>query len=267
MIERADKVSSMTCHHDGVCAKRFFAYAAREKFVERNVLADWQVRKAPTPYVKCPTAEELQALLRSIVRRWDPKENPSCRSIPARRRTFFRHRNLAIIAGLIETGCRAGELFALTMQDYQPQVPQIVIRTSKTDEPRIVPITPAWMELVNSYLAVRPKKLDSDYLFVGEYGLPLDVGDFGHALKRQVEFAGLAGITQHTLRHYAATNMNDKVGLVAAKALLGHRSIQTTVKYIRDGSRLAAGAQATANTLGNILQNKSTARARRKRII
>ena len=275
LVCRGQTVSDTTRRHDAVAAKQFFAFCSREGYVAKNPLADYKVPKAPTPYVKCPTEDELITLLQSIRTRYNAALNPAIRSVPVARRTFLRHRNTAIIAGLIETGCRVGELLGLLMADYDPLAKRIAIRKSKTDQPRTVPITSQWVDLVSAWLAVRPKRVDADFLFIGEYSpqmdasgqpLPMDVGDFSHLFARQVKYAGLEGITLHSLRHYAATRIAN-INFQAAMVLLGHSQAASTRRYTHPSEELVRNVQDAAGTLSHILQNKSTARSHRRRVI
>ena len=52
------------------------------------------------------------------------------------------------------------------------------------------------------------------------------------AFERGLRQAGITGVCWHTLRHTAASRrMAAGVDLVSVKEILGHRSIQTTLRY------------------------------------
>jgi integrase len=135
-------------------------------------------------------------------------------------------RNYAIVTGLIETAARAGEMLGLRLDDFQPEQKQIVIRKAKGDETRTVPISDAWIECVNAYLRVRPK-LDSDMLFVSEYGEKLEVDRISKQFRGYLAYAGLSGFTLHGLRHYAISQIA-KTDVWAASVVAGHKSLVTT---------------------------------------
>jgi site-specific recombinase XerD len=70
--------------------------------------------------------------------------------------------------------------------------------------------------------------------------------DVKNGLKSALQRAGLAGITWHIFRHTFASRLTRSgVELVTVKELLGHTSIQTTLRYAH--SDLAAKARAVAN--------------------
>ncbi len=139
---RADRgVSDRTRRHDAAATRVFLKFCMREEYIEGNPLAGFQVPKAARAYIKCPSDDEIRALLKALQERWKPSRNPSARFVNAPARLFYSRRNYAIIAGLIETAARIGEMLSLTLGDYQPEQRQIVIRQAKGDEPRVVPIS------------------------------------------------------------------------------------------------------------------------------
>jgi integrase len=97
-------------------------------------------------------------------------------------------------------------MLALKPDDYQPKERQIVIRKAKGDEPRTIPVSDFWIQAVDAYLRARPK-VDSDRLFISEFGGPLDPGQVRKAFRSYQEFAGIGGFTLHGLRHYALTQL------------------------------------------------------------
>src|SRR5579871_4768904 len=50
--------SRMTMRHDATCAKAFTKWCRRNDYLERDPLADYEVRKAPTPFKYMPTKED-----------------------------------------------------------------------------------------------------------------------------------------------------------------------------------------------------------------
>lgn len=213
-------------------SRAFLKFCQREEYIEGDPLSGFQVPKAAQAYVKCPSDEEIRVLLRSRQERWKPSVNPGARFVHASARLFFSRRNYAIIAGLIETGARIGELLSLALDDYQPGQAQIVIGRMKSDEPRTVPISTVWMEVVDAYLRVRPR-VETNLLFVSEYGERIEVSPFGKQFQGYLEYAGPSGFTLHSLRHYAITQMA-KTDVWAASIIAGHKDLQVTRRYLHE---------------------------------
>lgn len=263
---RADqKVSDLTRRHDASVARTFLKFCKREDYVRGDPLAGYQVPKAGQAYVKCPSDEEIRTLLRVLHDRWKPSLNPAVRYVHASARLFFSRRNYALVAGLLETGARIGEMLALTLDDYQPQQGQIAIRHAKGDAPRIVPISPVWIETVEAYLRVRPK-VDSNLLFVSEYGTKMEVMRFGRQFKGYLKFAGLSGFTLHGLRHYAITQMA-KTDVWAASLIAGHKDLKVTRQYLHEDPTHVREAHITAAPLARLLVNIRSERQKRKKMV
>jgi integrase/recombinase XerC len=73
-------------------------------------------------------------------------------------------------------------------------------------------------------------------------------------IERLATSAGIKSCTPHTLRHTAATlALAAGAQVQDVQALLGHRSIETTLHYIRNRDVLGGAADA-ARRLGNLLE-------------
>ncbi len=258
-------VSDRTRRHDAMAAHAFLKFCRREGYVTGDPLADYRVPHVERAYVKCPSDDEIRALLRAMHDRWKPSCNPPARFVRPAARQFFSRRNYAVIAGLVETAARIGEMLALRLDDYQPGEGQIVIRKSKGDEPRVVPISPAWADAVDTYLRVRPK-VDSDLLFISEYGGPMDVARFGKQFRGYLEFAGLSGFTLHGLRHYAITQLA-KTDVWAASQIAGHKDLKITRQYLHGDPAHVRAAHEQAAPLSRLLVNARSERQRRKKVV
>ena len=98
----AEGKSRMTLRHDGVCAKAFFAWCAKNDLIARSPLAEYEVHNAPRPAMHMPTDEEIVKLLQAIPAYWDPERNKGVKFMPPQVRLFHRDRNAAVILGLLE---------------------------------------------------------------------------------------------------------------------------------------------------------------------
>lgn len=265
-------VSDRTRRHDAVCAKVFFRFCFEEGMIERDPIKDYKVPRPTQRRVGCPTKAEVTELIRSVRRRWDADRTPEARFTPPKRRKYLTVRNVAIIGGLIDTGARISEILNLKLADYHPQDRYVVFRDTKTNEDREVPISTEWIGMIAEWMKVRPKDCACQNLFVTEYAEEIDPVCFGHFFRQQLKWAGLSGFTLHGLRHYAATKIAER-GILAAKEILGHKSISTTQIYThasRDYVRQIHGETAAlAGVLSDeekpIIVNKRTEQQKEKR--
>lgn len=120
---------------------------------------------------------------------------------------------------LAQTGMRWSEFAGLTPDRVEPETGWIRLWETKNGTVRSVPIDGA--------LAAELKAL------VAENGLP-NYSTYGKRLKRAAKSAGLnEGFSIHALRHTTATRLIAKqVPLPIAQKYLGHKAIQTTMKYV-----------------------------------
>jgi integrase/recombinase XerD len=76
---------------------------------------------------------------------------------------------------------------------------------------------------------------DSIYLFPDKYGNPITVNSIQQYLRRLAQKAGLGDVkvTPHIFRHTAATHAAAQgTNAFILKEIMGHSSMQTTMKYI-----------------------------------
>jgi hypothetical protein len=71
-------LSESTLRHDVVAAKVYFKFLAASDMIPSHPLSAYRVPKMARPYVKCPPADEIQALLRALVDRWNPATTRMC---------------------------------------------------------------------------------------------------------------------------------------------------------------------------------------------
>jgi site-specific recombinase XerD len=143
---------------------------------------------------------------------------------------------------LLRTGLRVSEYISLRA-DAVVQIgagPWLHVPVGKLREDRYLPLHPHLVALIDDY---RARHVDpaSPLLLPRENGKPAD----RHAVTRYINKAGAAAglphIHPHQLRHTLATQaINRGMSLEAIAAMLGHRSLDMTLRYARIASRTVA---------------------------
>jgi site-specific recombinase XerD len=140
-----------------------------------------------------------------------------------------------VVEVLLRTGLRVGEFTALAADavvligaGHWLHVP-----IGKLHDDRYLPLHPHLVTLIADYRAthVRP---DNPLLLPRENGTALDRHTITRMINRAGRAAGLPHIHPHQLRHTLATQaINRGMTLEAIAALLGHRSLDMTLRYAR----------------------------------
>lgn len=263
----------MTLYHDGVCAKNFLAWCAKNDLLDRSRLAEYEVHNPPKPHKHMPADEEVTRLLEAIQNYWDPEKNRGVKSMAGPTRVFHRTRNAALIMGLIDTACRIGEALNMKMGDVKLSEASVVIREAKGREPRTLPVGPEWKEALEAWLRVRkrvmgqlPPDQDEGWLFVSEFGTKIDEIRFLETLRRLTTFAELPHeITLHSLRRYSLNKLS-KHNLLMAQAIAGHKDTKTTLGYTKLDPEFVRQTHREASPLGSVMSNKRVSPKKRRLI-
>ena len=152
-----------------------------------------------------------------------------------------------IVAFAIETGLRRSEQFWLKWEYICFESQTLTIPMSKSGKTRHVPLSGEALHILRSM-----DTLTSPYVFAGTRK-PLQPMDSRAFLRRVYEpamrKAGIMGASWHTLRHTTASRLTmASVPLPTVKDILGHKDIQTTLKY----SHLAPNHIQTAIEKGSL---------------
>jgi integrase len=152
------------------------------------------------------------------------------------------------VAFAIETGLRRGEQFSLRWDQVDLGNGVLTLPLPKGGKTRHVPLSEEAKAILRSFDSF----LRSAWVFPGLKGVtqPMDSRAF---LRRSFEpglrKAGIVGACWHSLRHTAASRrVMAGVDLVSVKEILGHRDIQTTLRY----SHLAPGHLRDAVNRGSL---------------
>jgi site-specific recombinase XerD len=132
---------------------------------------------------------------------------------------------------------RIGELVNIKITDIDIQRGFIIV-FGKGQKQRIVPISRIVMRELLRYLDRFRQSNgvnDSPYLFPDIYGVPMTINSIEQYLRRLADKAGLreVKVTPHIFRHTAATHAAAHgVNAFILKEIMGHSSIQTTMRYV-----------------------------------
>ena len=147
-------------------------------------------------------------------------------------------RNRALIAVLWRCGLRVGEALALDPRDVDLDAGTLRVRHGKGDRSRTVGLDGQAQALIARWLD-RRQRLGVNgrrRLFCKLDGGPLEQSYVRHLLRRLAAKAGIERrVHPHGLRHtYSAELAREGVPMNVLRDALGHSSLATTDRYLRD---------------------------------
>lgn len=155
----------------------------------------------------------------------------------------------ALVTAALLTGCRYGELAAMTGEDFNPDAGTVRVRASKSGKPRHVVLTHEGRDFIASLTAGKP---GSAHLFVRANGKPWVKSEQQRPLAAACAAARVdPPVNFHGLRHtYASRLAMRSVPLAVIAAQLGHSDTRMVEKhyghmsasYVADTVRAAFGS-------------------------
>ena len=143
----------------------------------------------------------------------------------------------------LHTGARKGEALGLRWDevDFDSGKRGVVrLMRTKNDDPRSIPMTLRVREILERLNEVRPAGQMRVFLWPSRYDVDeatkmgdlVPIGDFKKTFAEVVKRAGIEDFTLHDTRHTFASRLVMKgQPLLAVSKLLGHKSIQMTMRY------------------------------------
>lgn len=165
------------------------------------------------------------------------------------RRTSEGKRDYAVIILLATYGLRGAEVVGLRLEDIEWRARRLHIRNRKGDDHLVHPLTPEVAHALLAYLKGSRPKTSDRHVFVS--AKPPHIAHkrteaITLIVKKRVGLAGIKGrrIGAHMFRHSCAHRLlEDDHDLKTIADFLGHRSLDTTRRYLRiDTERLRAVA-------------------------
>lgn len=155
--------------------------------------------------------------------------------------TLYGLRDRALFELLYSSGMRVGEASKLELGDIDLRNRQLVIRCAKGGKDRYVPFSEPAARFLQAYVNKARKKLlksfgrkTSKYLFPANYCERLKEARIRERFMKKLEELNMKkkGLTVHSIRHSTATHLLEAGANVRyVQELLGHKDIETTVKY------------------------------------
>lgn len=199
--------------------KNFYVYAVSAGFLEASPVTDQiHVNRGERKPPQILSGKEIELLLSQPVTE-DPKGI----------------RDKAMLEVMYATGIRVSELIDLNTEDINLDMG--VIRCSSSRKSRVIPLYPAALKALDSYVKdARPALVSNDSehaLFVNISGVRMSRQGFWKILKYYQAKAGIEkDITPHTLRHSFAVHLLENGADVSSlQELMGHSDISSTQLY------------------------------------
>ena len=198
--------------------RNFFKYLSRQNILENKaVLAVRAARRAkilPHPLTISDAERFLKAAEEMNKKSWEAK------------------RDVALYTLLYGGGLRISEALSLNVRDFPLSADAMTIK-GKGNKERLIPLLPAVVRAVKTYLKANPYLGDDAPLFVGARGERMNAGVVQRNVRTIRRYLNLPDtVTPHALRHSFATHLLQGGGdLRTLQELLGHSSLSATQRY------------------------------------
>ena len=207
--EKSRGISNRTLENVRVHVSAFFTWMLDEELVNKNPCRTIKPIKY-TDEVRLPfSSVEIDAL------------RSACKNKKER----------AIVEVLLASGVRVSELCSLKISDINFDTLSVKVREGKGSKQRTVYIN----ELANKHLVeyLTTRNVNGDYLFYNKWKEPMNTGGVRHTLNKIAERAEVTNVHPHRFRRTFATGMaNRGMDIQEIARLLGHSSLNTTLKYV-----------------------------------
>ena len=149
----------------------------------------------------------------------------------------------AVFSLLLGCGIRRGELLGLDVSDIAAEFSQLAIRDGKGGASRTVPLPDTTAAILRAYVGNLGQR--SGALIRTKIGTRLSSTGLQRLFTRVLKRAGLdeEGFSVHSVRHAFATQvLRSGTDVATLRDLLGHKSLETTGRYLHADASTKAGA-------------------------
>ncbi len=211
--------SSTTRARKLAAIKSFFNYLVENEGLEANPAASIRSPRIPEKEPVYLSDEECIRLVTTIARK---------------AKLRVRERDLAMVVLFLHTGVRVSELTNLESPNVDLERSQIKI-TRKGNKEQYLHLNGETVSALARYLAKRPQAQNGRF-FVGTNGGNLNRSYVYGLIRRYLKLADIKKDKRgpHILRHTFCTRLHQKgVAPFTIRDLAGHKSLNTTMRYIR----------------------------------
>lgn len=237
----ADRISEATRSIRMRGLRRFFDYLVETQRIFTSPMSHYREHRVHSPLGKTLSESEAEKLL----------SMPNT-SLPA------GTRDRALLEVLYATGLRCMEVINLEVFDVDLAGGLIRVREGKGGKDRFVPLSTEAQKWLGEYLKeIRPRmarhgEVESRSLFVNRSGQRLTNGAITQVLLKYGKAAGLGRVSSHMVRRTVATALlRGGADIATVAELLGHESIQTTVRYAQLAANDVRVAHAKSHPRGD----------------
>ena len=218
--------------------RSFFNFLRKRHYIDTSPAIDIDIPKLPQKEPDYLTVTEYQHLLSTISEVASP---------------FFKLRDICIFSLFLSTGIRVSELVNLTLSDIDLEYKRIKIHR-KGNKEQTIPLNDEITELIRAYLTNRPQTQKSQ-LFISKKGNGVRANTVYCLVKKYLKLAKIEKNKQgpHILRHSClSTLLANGVNPVIIQQLAGHRSFDTTRRYLHLNNSQIRDAVQTINLKGDL---------------
>lgn len=200
---RRDQVTPATVNREMALLKNMFNKAIQWGKAAENLVAKVKLFKEDKGRLRLLTEEELERLLEVAPPHLQP-----------------------ILVVALNTGLRKSEILNLKWDDVDFQQERILVADAKNREWREIPMNLAVFKALVSI----ERHPESPYVFCKPNGQPY--GNVRKSFEKALRIAGIENFRFHDLRHTFASHLvMAGVDLMTVKELLGHKSLEMTMRY------------------------------------
>jgi integrase/recombinase XerC len=213
-IASSKTMSAHTIHQTYRTLRTFFIWLVRQDVVTRNPILKIDQPKLPKHLVKRLDIDQSKQLINAIKHTAQPA------------------RNLAIVALMLDSGLRVGEVVNLEISRVDLKLGKAIV-LGKGDKEREVPLGQMTCRALETWLWVRGEN-KSPRVFISRLGKPLKANPILLMLRRIKIKLGWSSLHPHLLRHTFAKLYLEEGDIKTLQVILGHASIETTAEIYLD---------------------------------
>lgn len=239
-----------------IALSSLWTYAVKRQFAREHVVSAIPAPRVPETPIEPLTAANIAALFHACGESRPWRNKPLTTNY---RTTAVRDK--AILAIFTDTALRCQELCDLTIGNISlhKRGGEVVVEEGKGRKRRTVPFGGQCATFVHDWVVIRGETDPNQPFFVNQLGRskgqPMTRDVVGRLIKRLGKKAGIdnTNVGPHLLRTTAACMMAaNGITAIELQRIMGHESVETTMRYIRAAQIDMAEAMRRASPLNNL---------------